>query len=794
MYARWIRSLLSSAVAVALAGSSLLAVDRDGKPKPGPAFAPGLVTIEVADHVDATRMARGFGRISFGQPSLDAVLEAVGAEDARPVFASARRPAPGSGNRDLTRFIEIRVPENRNLDQVVRQLSQNPHITLAEKVPLQYTMASPNDPQWSSQWHMRSPGPDSRIYDAWDTETGSDSIKIAIVDTGVLYNHPDLKPNIWVNPGEDLDGDGAVYDTDDVDGLDNDGNGYVDDFIGYDFVAFISGGAFPGEDGATRDNDPKDFDGHGTHVAGIAAAANNNLTNVTGMAGGWFGGHNALRGARIMCLRAGGTRADGQGTLNSNDIADAINYAIDNGAHVINASFGGGSFSTPQNAAITNAIAAGVSYCHSAGNDDTSIPDWQDGISGVTTVASTTSSDIKASTSNYGAHIDVSSPGNSIFSTFSNAYTATVATLGGTSMAAPGVAGLNALVRSMMPSLTRAQVDTVVKMTTDNIDGVNPSYVGLLGTGRINAFTALGTLANAKFTASVTSGKAPLAVNFTDISPNSPTTWDWTFGDGNSSTLQNPGNVYTEPGVYSVGLKITEPRGLGEEHLKNYIWVLEDTLSGDSLMGARNSVVLLPISLTNTTPVKDIQFAFSLQNSVGISLDTTGGTSGGYFTTVGTRAENFGSASFLSFDNTNKRYCIKLNAYTTNDTKVLAPGTGPVLFLKVKIASNAVKGATVKFDTMTVNGRVTKFNSVWGEAVPDFKAGKVTVRPCNRGDMDNDNFVDGSDLQFLVDFIFFNGTPPITYCGDCDASGAVDGSDLQFLVDFIFFNGPPPQD
>lgn len=748
----------------------------------------GKVTIQLEDKVDVTQMAQGFGMVRFGISSLDQILDDLQVTEARPVFTNVTRPALNSGLKDLTRFYTLTFPESQDIRQAIIELAQNPNIRVAEPVWTKTVFASPNDPQWTSQWHMRSPGPDPNIYTAWDKETGADSIKIAIIDTGVNYKHSDLTGNIWVNPGEDLDHDGVVADSlDDRNGIDDDGNGFVDDLMGWDFVSSISGGTYPGEDGGTRDWDPNDHNGHGTHCAGIAAAMTNNSLNVTGMAGGWYGGGRWQRGVRIMCVRAGGTRADGRGTLNSDDVADAINYAVANGARVINASFGGGSYNSAEAAAIDNAIASGCSFIHSAGNDASNIAGWEDNRPGVVSVGATNSSDVLADFSNYGTWVDVCAPGVNILSTYSNFYTPTTAYLDGTSMSAPCVVGLNALIRSANPSLTRGQVDTLLMTTADPIDAVNPSHAGELGWGRINANTAINTLGNAKFSGDVISGNVPMTVNFTDLSPNSPSSWDWTFGDGGTSTLQNPSHTYTVPGtngVYDVGLRINDATGHGEEHLKTYIWARADSAGGDSIIVDRGTKAVIPVRLRNTAPIKEIQYAFTMPNTANITLDS--------FSIVGTRTSYFAQYQYSSFVPSLKTYAIFLRSYSGTNSNYLPADTGVFLKLYVNIPAAAPKGTVVSFDTVTVGTKSPYMTSIWGNYWPIWDVPKIMVRMSLRGDLTNDGTVDISDLSAIVDYLFFGGTAPDPYAGNVDGLGGIDISDLSYLVDFLFFGGPPP--
>jgi len=786
--------LLSCLALVAFCGN---AVAKGGLGQRGDReeFARGKVNIRLEDDVDANRFQRGFGLVSTGLASLDQVLNNFKANDLRPVFERAERPKINSGMQDLTRFYEVSFPEDADLNAIIRALMQNPNIRVAEPVPIYLMDATPNDPRYSSQWSMSPPGPDPQFYNAWDSETGSDSIKVAIIDTGVLYRHPDLAANIWVNPGEDLDQDGVVYDGDDLNGVDDDGNGYVDDLIGYDFLTSLSGGPAPGEDGSVRDSDPNDYAGHGTHVAGTVAAMNNNGIYVTGVAGGWFGGHRSMRGVRIMCVRAGGQNAAGEGLFNSNDIAAAFDYARISGANVINLSVSDGFYSSARAAAIANALNAGITYCHSAGNGDTNQAGF-DAMAGVLSIAATNRYDQKwrwddDTGSNYGGWISVAAPGEEIVSTVSNQYAAGWANYTGTSMAAPHAAGLSALIRSAMPSLTRRQADSILVHTADNIDAQNPLYVGLLGTGRINAYSAMQAVAHAGFTADLTDANVPFAVQFTDQSPGAPTAWDWYFGDGGSSFDQSPSHTYTVPGIYRVSLKVTEPRGLGEKHLRNFVWARADTIKLDSIVADPGSTATMNVYFRNTAQVKEIIFPFTAVNAAGVALNMSIP-----FEVAGTRSQSFNYVGFSTWSDDTQQFTLALVPSPISNTLYLQPGAGILVKLRFDVPETAPRGSVVIVDSLTILPPLNKrpvVNALWGDYWPVFKPGKIVVRPCRRGNVYCDaSIVDLSDLSALVSYLT-SGKPFLHPCGaNVNGVGIIDLSDLSFLVSYLVSGSPVP--
>ncbi len=775
-----------------LISTSLQANYIAGVEQPKPYIIKGLVTIQFEDDVDPQNMNKGFGLVRFGMPSLDKILDDFQVNDSRKLFPwRTEKPPIGSGLHDLTRFYEITFPEAIEVGSVVEALLQNPNIRNAEPVWALPLLINPDDPEYFSQWHMSPAGNDPHVFDAWDLETGSDSIKLALIDSGVNYKHPDLKGNIWVNPGEDIDGDGVVYDIDDMNGIDDDGNGVTDDLIGYDFFTGLGGGVYPGEDGGGTDNDPNDFNGHGTHCAGIADAMVNNATDVTGVAGGWFGGHRSFRGARIICLRVGATGTDGNGYVNSNNCGTAIDYAANNGAHVISASWGSSQTSTMIQG-MANAALNGVNIMHAAGNESCDCPDYLDfdPATNVLSIASTTSSDARSSFSNFGSWIDVSAPGSSILSTNSYQYVPSIGYKSGTSMAAPMVAGQALLIRSVMPSLSKEQVDSLIMATADNIDLQNPVYVGLLGAGRINVYNSIKDLPFSKFTADVTEGSAPLQVQFTDLSPASPdlpTAWDWNFGTGDISTDQSPTYTFNDPGIYDISLlvDVNNPLGLGEEHLKRYIWVRGDTLSLDSAQAKVGEEVVIPVYLSNTSLIDEIIFAFKFETGVDIDLDS--------FSTAGLRTDYFHSVTYNAQSPATNSYSIRMQSSNkaAGESIYLQPGSGDILNLYFSIGKNGDPGDLIVIDTATVSFKKPNMISIYGDYFPIYEPGKIFVKICPHGDSNCDDEINISDLTALVEYLF-NGGSVDRYGGDVNGDGSIFISDITYLVEYLFNHGPPP--
>jgi len=310
--------------------------------------------------------------------------------------------------------------------------------------------ATPNDPSYTTQApylnRLEMPA-------AWDYTTGQSDVIIAVLDTGVYMNHPDLASGIWTNPRE-IPGNG----------MDDDGNGFIDDVHGWNF--------------ALNNNAVADDHGHGTHVAGIAAARINNGIGIAGMAGG----------ATIMPLKVFFPPPNVLGTYE--DLIRAMVYATDNGARVINMSLGATSYSRGEEAAVDYAWNHDVVVVAAAGNTGRNTYHYPAAHHNAIAVAATDAYDNRAGFSTYGDFVDVAAPGASVFSTLMNGG---YGNMSGTSMATPHVAGLAGLLFSLNPQLTNAQARELIEQNTDDLGaaGWDPYF----GNGRINARKALAAVA-----------------------------------------------------------------------------------------------------------------------------------------------------------------------------------------------------------------------------------------------------------------------------------------------------------
>lgn len=296
---------------------------------------------------------------------------------------------------------------------------------------------NPTDPRYSEQWpHSKTQAPA-----AWDISKGNNNVSIAVIGTGVKWDHEDLAGNIWSNPSEI-----------DQNGVDDDSNGYVDDVRGWNFDLM--------------NNNPSDRETHETSVAGVAAAVTNNGLGVAG----------ACWECKVMPLRI---------KYESSQVADAIYYAANNGAKVINMSFGSYDpykygLDTVVEQAINEVIAKGVLVVATAGNDSTTDKRFPGAHENVIGVAATDSNDNRAGFSNYGDWVDVAAPGASILSTTPSGY----AFVSGTSFAAPYVAGIAAMLYSKDSTLTVAQIRKLIEYNVDKLNTDKPIPSGRLRSDR----------------------------------------------------------------------------------------------------------------------------------------------------------------------------------------------------------------------------------------------------------------------------------------------------------------------
>lgn len=344
------------------------------------------------------------------------------------------------------------------VDEAVARFRHHPQIEFIEPDYLYSIQVEPNDPSYPSLWALSNtgqtgglPGADIGAPLLWDRINSAAGEVIAIIDTGVDHRHEDLAANIYVNPNEIADN-----------GIDDDGNGLVDDVHGWDF--------------ANGDNDPDDDNGHGTHVAGIAGAVGNNGLGTVGVS--WD--------VRLLPLKF----LDDEGFGTTGDAVLAIDYALAAGVKIINASWGGNNFSNILRQAVQRAHAKGVLFVAAAGNSTPGrnneltpfYPSSFD-LPNIIAVAATDHEDRLAGFSHFGVvSVDLAAPGVDILSTRDGD---TYGFLSGTSMATPHVSGALALYRSRYPEIGMAEAKALI---LDNVDPLDSLAGKVLTGGRLNSF------------------------------------------------------------------------------------------------------------------------------------------------------------------------------------------------------------------------------------------------------------------------------------------------------------------
>ncbi|QEE50366.1 S8 family serine peptidase [Flavobacterium alkalisoli] len=386
-----------------------------------------------------------------------------------------------SGKKSKSQLFVISFPNDTNIENLVKAYGQLQTVEYAEPDYIgqgggkKFNM-TPNDQFYFRQWGLHNDGSfnlspsisgaDIDMEAAWDIEQGSSEIIVAVMDSGLNLEHPEFEGRLWSNEAETVNFE---------DNIDNDNNGYINDFFGWDFVSNVP---FPFDD-----------HGHGTNVTGIIAANGNNLSGYSGVD----------LNCKIMTLK--GLNANNNG--NYSWWYDAIIYAADNGARVINLSVGGNQYSQVLEEAVQYALNNNVVVVACMMNFNTSIPFYPANFEGVIAVGSTNPNDSRTqpffwdsnSGSNYGDHISVVAPGNFIYGLSHTSNTEYGIYWGGTSQATPYVSGLAALLLAQDPGRTPAQIKSIIENTAEDQVGSTlediPGFDIYYGHGRINAFQAL---------------------------------------------------------------------------------------------------------------------------------------------------------------------------------------------------------------------------------------------------------------------------------------------------------------
>jgi len=479
---------------------------------------------------------------------------------------------------NVLRALLIQVPKNAE-DAFIKSIVKNPNVKFAEKNYI--TKALSIDPYWSYQWNMRIIQAD----DAWGIPPINQNIVVAVIDTGVQWNHPDLAANIWINV-DDACGDG----------IDNDGNGYADDCRGWDFIG--------------NENNPMDENGHGTHVAGTIGAITDNGVGVAGLAQ-----------QTIMPIRVLGPDGGPDWV-----VADGITYAAENGADVINLSLGCYCQSlTLTESAINHAyLDHNVLVVAASGNDNTNFPHIPSAFENAMAVAATDKNDKKASYSNFGDTIEIAAPGGDsrggqytktyVLSTYlTNNYAFAI----GTSMATPHVSGVAALILSQDSSLTHIQVREILKNTSDDLG--DPGWDQYFGEGRVNAYAAVNYVSS-----SLSQHNPPVANDDDSVTTDEDTAIviDVLSNDSNGDGTIDPTSVIVTSGptngqtsVNGVG-NITYTPDTDYDDVDSFTYTVKDN------QGAESNEALVTISVTpiNDAPVANDDVATTTVNNA-VTID-----------------------------------------------------------------------------------------------------------------------------------------------------------------------------
>jgi MYXO-CTERM domain-containing protein len=440
---------------------------------------------------------------------------------------------------------------NETVEQAVARLNKDPRVRYAEPDHRIRFLNTPNDPRFSECWGLHNTGQtggtadaDIDAVEAWNISIGSWDVVVAVLDTGVDYTHPDLAANMWTNQDE-IAGNG----------IDDDNNGYIDDVIGWDFENQV--------------NDPMDDYGHGTHCAGTIGAVGNDGLGVAGV--NWR--------VTIMPLRIIGNQELDAYCL---DAAESIHYAVDNGAHVMSCSWWTVEhYNQTLEEAVEYSEQMGVLLVAAAGNDsrDDDDPGYNHWPSewpydNIIAVAATNHNDGRASFSNWGPiSVDVGAPGEDILSTVWPGHGYDV--YSGTSMATPHTAGTVALMMSIRPDLTSAEIRQFLFQTVDPI----PDLQGITVTGgRINAYTALAAISGVPLPPvalaggdqTVMTGSTVVLDGSSSFDPNQdPITYLWEFFPPALSSASLDDELIATPqfladvcGLYQANLTVSDDGGL----------------------------------------------------------------------------------------------------------------------------------------------------------------------------------------------------------------------------------------
>lgn len=369
-----------------------------------------------------------------------------------------------SASHPLERIAILRIESGISNAKAIRIITDLPFVEYAEFMPTHALIQQPNDSLYGYQYYPGMIGADS-AWAYYDQQTIKDSVLIGIIDTGVDPLHEDLSSAMFMNPGET--GIDSIGNNKSANGIDDDRNGFVDDWQGWDFASGI--------DPVKGDNRAVPGHFHGTHVAGIACAITNNKKGIAGIA----------RNHRILPVKVG---YDDSNSVNVTGGYEGMLYAAMMGADIINCSWGSPTSSIAEQEIVNEVLQLGSVIIGGAGNDQSDMAFYPASYRGVVSVAAIGPDSLKAGYSNAHGTVDISAPGSFIYSTvLNNGYGYS----SGTSMAAPIVSGVAALVKSLNPARSNEQIAGMLKSSAVDISSQNPLHAKGLGSGMIQAYAAV---------------------------------------------------------------------------------------------------------------------------------------------------------------------------------------------------------------------------------------------------------------------------------------------------------------
>ncbi len=772
-------------VMVALFCSQAFGLYAPNRSEKSSSYQPDRIIVKFKSPEKLSRSGGSGKALATGIGSVDRIIEQYKIEKMDPLFSSRQMVESSkafSGVQIMT------VPKGSDAGDIARALADDPEVEYAEPDYMAEFYGAPDDPLYLYQWNLHNVGQEhfkvKRIpgnnNDSLIMTTGVDGADIdadevfevppdgtrtavaAILDTGVDMKHPDLAANIWVNPREIPDN-----------GLDDDNNGYVDDINGWDFAGST-------EDFTHGDNDPTDEHGHGTHCAGIVAAVTNNMEGVAGVA----------VDCKIMALKIDPLPL-------ASIIAEGIIYAADNGADVINMSFGLAYPSDLIGEAFVYARAKGVVLCAASGNDGREQYNYPAESPLTIAVAATNDSDLVTTFSTFADIIDVAAPGYSVLSLRAShtdmyaesneAGTHIVDSIyylaSGTSMACPHVVGEAAYIRSVSPGLNVDKIEEIIKGTAKDI--VDPYGIGwnlpgwdkYSGYGRIDLKQALDQTPRA--TAEITYPYRNEVVSGTiDVvglaETHGQSFWNIEYGEGANPTVwypiadgEIPGKIepnaiwHTEGlnGVYTIRMRV------GSFNTSDVTVFVVNDIAARIDSPESNGVVGTLTGVIGAAYCQDYSYA---------SLESLVDTSGAVWEEVALLTQpvfDDNMAYWLLYDNTENVYQLKLSVFshaglvradtvlvrhrsifaTDRAWKVSLPGRPAITPTYADLDGDGVNeiivGTELGIKVFNLDGTAKT------EGIPDFPDNNFII-PAAVGNLDND----GRD-----DIVLMGVDPPFIY-------------------------------